>query len=110
MTQVNNTLTAAEIRSLNIQENDVLGFSYCWENNQDNHYLHVNGKIVVSFSNSRIQSKSYDKIRRMGLGWGWKAPLLTDEEKGIVQAAENGENPFAFSIICADSSRNGIFR
>jgi hypothetical protein len=45
----------------------------------------------------------------MDLGWGWQAPQLTDEEQGIVQASQNGENPFAYSIICADPSQNGIF-
>ena len=32
----------------------------------------------------------------MGLGFGWQSPQLTDEEKGIVQASKNGENPFAY--------------
>jgi hypothetical protein len=109
MKNLTTTITASEIRSLNIQKNDCLSFSYCWENGQDNHYLHVNGNKVASFSTSREQLKSYNKIRKMDLGWGWKAPQLTDEEQGIIEAAKNGENPFAYSIICADPSQNGIF-
>ena len=109
MKNLTTTITASEIRSLNIQKNDVLSFSFCWENGQNNHYLHVNGNKVASFSTAREQRKSYNKIRKMDLGWGWQAPQLTDEEQGIVQASQNGENPFAYSIICADTSQYGIF-
>jgi hypothetical protein len=34
----------------------------------------------------------------------------SDETDGIIQAAELGENPFAFSIICANPELNGIFK
>jgi hypothetical protein len=106
----NSTLTAKEIRNLDINENDVLGFDFQWENGVDNNYLTVNSKRVVSFINSKDRRKSFDKIKRMGLGLGWKAPQLTDEEKGIAQAAKNGENPFAYSIICANPKMNEIVR
>lgn len=99
MKNLNNTLTAKEIRNLNLNENDVLGFDYQWENGVDNNYLTVNGKRVISFANSKDRRKSFDKIKRMGLGLGWKASQLTDEEEGIIQAHKNGENPFAYSII-----------
>lgn len=99
MTRTNNTLTAKEIRNFNLNENDVMGYDFQWENGVDNHYLTINGERLVSFTNESDRRKSFDKIKRMGFGFGWKAPLLTDEEQGIIQAAKNGENPFAFTII-----------
>lgn len=106
----NNTLTAVEIRNLNLNENDVMGFDFQWENGIDNNYLTINGERVVSFTNSRDRRKSFDKIKRMGLALGWKAPQLTDEEEGIIQAHKNGENPFAYSIICANPKMNKVVR
>lgn len=110
MKTVNSTLTAKEIRNLNINENDVMGFDYQWENGIDNNYLTINGKRIISFSKSLDRKKSFDKIKRMGFGLGWKAPLLTDEEQGIIQAVQNGENPFAYSIICANPEMNKIVK
>jgi hypothetical protein len=106
----NNTLTAKEIRNLNLNENDVLGLDFQWKNGIDNNYLLVNGKRTVSFANSKDSRKSFDKIKRMGLGLGWQAPQLTDEERGIIQAHKNGENPFAYSIICANPKMNKVVR
>ena len=34
----------------------------------------------------------------------------SDEHDGIVEAAKIGENPFAFSIICANPKLNGIYK
>ena len=110
MTTLSTTLTAKEIRSLNIKENDLLGFDFEWVNNVDTHYLTVNGQRVVAFLNSKDRRKSFDKIKRMGLGLGFQAPLITDEENGIIQASLNGENPFAYTIICANPERNEIVK
>ena len=110
MTTTNNTLTAQEIKSMNLNEGDVMGFDFQWENDKDNYYLTINGKRVVSFVSPRHRKNSFDKIKRMGLGLGWVAPQLTDEEEGIIQAHKNGENPFAYSIICANSKMNEIVR
>lgn len=106
----NSTLTAQEIRNLNLNQSDVLGFDFKWENGVDNNYLTINGERVVSFTNSRDRRKSFDKIKRMGLGLGWKVPQLTDEEKGIIQASKNGENPFAYTIICANPKMNKVVK
>ena len=110
MIYLNNTLTAKEIRSLNLNESDALGFDFQWENGKDNHYLTVNGERIVSFTDPKDRKKSFAKIKRMGFALGWKAPQITDEEKGIVQANQNGENPFAYSIICANPKMNKIVR
>ena len=108
MKTLNSTLTVKEIKNLNINENDIMGFDFQWENDIDNYYLTINGKRIVSFTNCRDRRKSFDKIKRMGLALGWKAPQLTDEEEGIIQAHKNGENPFAYSIICANPIYNKI--
>lgn len=110
MKTTNNTLTVKEIRNLNLNEKDVMGFDFQWENGIDNNYLTINGKRIVSFTNSRNRRKSFDKIKKMGLALGWEVPQLTDEEQGIIQANKNGENPFAYSIICANPKMNRIVK
>jgi len=110
MRTLNRVLTAKEIRSLSFNENDVMGFDYQWENGMDNNYLTINGERVVSFTNLSDRRKSYHKIKRMGFAMGWKAPILTDEEEGIIQAVKNGENPFAYSIMCANPKYNEVVK
>lgn len=89
MKNLTNTITAKEIRTLNLKENDVLGFAF--ERNEiENNFLLINGKRVLNFTNSRNRQKSFNKIQRMCLGLGWSKPQLTDEEKGLIQAAELG--------------------
>lgn len=110
MKTVNSTLTAKEIRNLNINENDVLGYDYEWQNGIDNNYLTVNGERIISFLKSKDREKTFYKIKRMGFGLGRKARILTDEEEGIIQAVQNGENPFAYSIICANPEMNKIVK
>jgi hypothetical protein len=110
MTTSINTLTAKEIKSMNLAEGDVMGYEYQWEDDKDNYYLVINGKRVASFSNLKHRKQSFDKIKRMGFALGWKAPLLTDEEQGIIQAHKNGENPFAYSIICANPKLNQVVK
>ena len=106
----NSTLTAKQIRNLNLNEKDVMGFDFQWKNGVDNNYLTINGKKVISFTNSRDRIKSFNKIKRMGFALGWQKPQLTDEEEGIIQAHKNGENPFACSIICANPKMNKVVR
>ena len=103
-------LSASEIRNLNLKESDVLGFDFQWIENVENNFLCVNGERKLSFDSGYNRRLAYNKIRRMGFGLGWVAPQLTDEERGIIQASLNGENPFSYSLICADTSKNGIFK
>ena len=110
MKTTNSILTAKEIRNLNIKESDILGFDFQYENGIDNNYLTINGERVISFIDAKNRRKTFDKIRKMGFGWGWKAPQLTDEEEGIIQAAKNGENAFAYSIICSNPLLNKIVK
>lgn len=110
MITLNNTLTAQQIRSLNINEMDLMSFEYIYDNDRENNYLLVNEVRVANFDSSKNRKKSFDKIKKMGLGLGWQAPQLTDEESGIIQAGLNNENPFAYTIMCADPTRNEIVR
>lgn len=105
---LNKTLTAQEIRNLNINKDDVLGFDFQYKNKLENNYLTVNGKRIVSFINLKDRKKSFDKIKRMGFGYGYKNTILTDEEEGVIQAVKNNENPFAYSILCSNSKMNEI--
>lgn len=90
MKNLTKTITAKEIRTLNLKHLDVIGFEYLYENNQDNNYMLINGERVLNFTNQSDRRKSKDKIQRMSLGNGWLQPQLTDEEAGLVQAAELG--------------------
>lgn len=36
--------------------------------------------------------------------------LSSDEFDGIVQAAKNGENPFAYTIICSNPELNEVHK
>ena len=110
MKNSNKTLTAQEIRNLNLNISDVLGYDYQSENGLENNYLTVNGKRVICFVSQNDRRKSFNKIRRMGLGFGWNEPLLTDEEQGIIEASKNGENPFACTIMCADPKQNVVYK
>lgn len=90
--------------SVNLTSETVITYSF--EN--ETYFMHFDSKIVFSAKSEKILRLSKDKIRRMGLGWGWSKPLQTDEEAGIIQAANNGENPFAYSIICSNPELNEV--
>lgn len=100
------TLTAAQIRALNLSKDTRLGYDY----NSGHYLLLADGKVIALFSNGRDRKNTKSKIQRMGLGWGWTAPIITDEDKGIIQAAKNGENPFAYTIMCANPALNEIVK
>ena len=104
------SLTADQIRNLNLNAKDVMGYEFQWESGFNKYYITINGQRAVSFDNHFDRLKSFNKIKRMGFGLGWKAIQLTDEEQGIIQAGKNGENPFAYSIICGDPSRNEVVK
>ena len=109
-------IRVSQIRSLNLTKETVLSFDYEYQNSRDNYYIVADGKRIINCTTSKIQRASFNKIRGNGsgqgdgYGWGWVKPQLTDEEQGLIQAAENGENPFAFSIICSNPELNGTFK
>lgn len=106
----NNKLNKKEIESLNILESDVLGMDFQYINGVDYNFITVNKQRKIAFTKSLDRDKTFRKIKEYGFGRGWEKPLLTDEEKGIIQASENGENPFAFSMIANNTSLNGIYK
>lgn len=73
----------------------------------DNGILFDNGVKFIS-ATSREQSILWRKLSRMGYIQHYN--FNSDENDGIVQAGLNGENPFAFSMICADPRKNGIYK
>lgn len=82
MKTINSVLTANEIRTLSLNKDDVMGYSYIHHNSIDNYYLTINGKEILSFTNPNSRRLSFEKIRRMGLGW--KAPQLTYTQRIII--------------------------
>lgn len=63
--------------------------------------------VTFECSSSREKTNLWNKLKRMGFEQHYN--FSSDETDGIVQASLNGENPFAYSIICANTSLNGIF-
>jgi hypothetical protein len=110
MKNLTKPLTSGEIRKMGIKESDSLSYDFLHLGETKQYILCINEKRVLSFEDSRHRTWSYDKIRRMGLGWGARKHQNTDEEDGIIQASKNGENPFAYSIICANPELNEIVR
>ena len=103
-------LTASEIRSMGLKDSDTMSYDYLYAGGQDCHYLVINGQNRVIFSNTKERERTYNKIKDMGFCRGWVKPLPTDEEEGIVEAAKRGENPFAYSIMCANPKYNEVVK
>ena len=99
-------LTAAQIRSANITEKSVLSKDFIWTDNTDCYFLCINGKRAFCFTCESNVTKSINKIKNKGLGFGWNKHQNTDEENGLIQASKNGENPFAYTIICGNPKYN----
>ncbi len=92
------TTTAAQIRTANPQGEMSL----------------VSGTLDIVFKNGVIfTSETYrqrqvlwNKLLRMGYDRCYN--FSSDEFDGVCQAAQLGENPFAYTIICANPSLNEI--
>lgn len=72
------------------------------------HKIIFDNGVVFNTTSSKSNNKLWNKLLKMGFDRHYN--IQSDETDGLVQAAENGENPFAFSVICADPSQNGIFK
>jgi len=106
MLHLEKAITAKEIRNSNLTENCVL--SHDFQNGM--YFLCINSVRKYSFKCSSDVTKSVNKIKKMGFGFGTHEKQLTDEEEGLIQATKNGENPFAYSIICANPKLNKIVK
>lgn len=73
----------------------------------NNNIVFDNGVIFES-ENSREQRKLWDKLLRMGFERHYN--FSSDEFDGLAQAGANGENPFAFTMMCSNPALNGIFK
>lgn len=71
----------------------------------NNNIVFDNGVIFQS-ATSREKTNLWNKLKRMGFEQHFN--FSSDEHDGIVQASENGENPFAYSIMCANPLLNEI--
>lgn len=71
-----------------------------------NNIVFDNG-VVFQSASSREKTNLWNKLKRMGFEQHYN--FSSDETDGLVQASLNGENPFAYSIICANTSLNGKF-
>lgn len=83
--------------------------SYIYENGKNNHNIHFSNGAKLTFENSSISGKVFRILKHELLfeqNFNWQS----DEHDGIIQAAQLGENPFAFSIICANPNFNGTFQ
>lgn len=64
--------------------------------------------VTFTSESSREKKNLWNKLVRMGFNQHYN--FSSDEMNGVAEAGRRGENPFAFSIICANPKRNGIFK
>jgi hypothetical protein len=97
MLQSNKTLTASQIRSLDITFDTWLAFDF--EN--DTYFLLADRKRIASFESRKAQLATYNKARKMLFGYGGNSISEgpNEEERGIIEAINNGENPFSGTTI-----------
>lgn len=98
------TMTMHEIaelvRKIGIVANDVLGIDYEYRNSEDHYILMVNGKRVrLSASTEKDMLQIIFAIRISNFGIGEQKVQQTDEEAGLSQASQNGENPFEHTML-----------
>lgn len=94
-----------------VQENNANGtitMSYLYKNGKNNHNIHFSNGAVLTFENSTIASKVF-RILKFELLFEQDFNFQSDENDGIIEASKLGQNPFAFSMICSNTSLNGKF-
>ena len=60
--------------------------------------------VVFENANFRAKTKLWNKLKRMGFEQHYN--FSSDEMDGIAQAGKNGENPFRYTMICANPALN----
>jgi hypothetical protein len=93
--------TASQIRKANPQGKMMMDYN-------GTHQIIFDNGVIFTSASSRDNTNLWNKLLRMGFNRHYN--FQSDEIDGLVQASENGENPFAFSIICSNTSLNGIFK
>jgi hypothetical protein len=71
---------------------------YIYKDGKDIHSILFSNGAKLEFNCSRIHNKVY-RILKHELYFPQNFNFSSDEHDGIVQAAQNGENPFAFTIL-----------
>ena len=87
-----------------IAENNASGSitcSYLFENGKDNHNIHFSNGAKLTFESSIVSSKVF-RILKHELSFPQDYNWQSDETDGIIQAAQLGENPFAFTILSSN--------
>ncbi len=62
--------------------------------------------ITFDSNSQKEQTKLWNKLKRMG--FQQHRNTESDEMQGMAEAGRNGENPFAFTIICSNPKLNEI--
>jgi hypothetical protein len=93
--------TASQIRKANPQGKMTMDYN-------GTHQIIFDNGVIFTSATSRDNTNLWNKLLRMGFNRHYN--FQSDEIDGLVQASQNGENPFAFSIICSNTSLNGIFK
>ena len=83
--------------------------SYFYKNEKDNYIIHFSNGVELTFENSLNCGKVF-RILKHELMFEQDFNFSSDESDGIVEASKRGENPFAFSLICANTALNGIYK
>lgn len=103
-------VTIKKVQKL-VKENNASGkitLDYKYNNQKDEYYVYFSNGVKLLFETPKEQNKVF-RILKLELGFEQNFNFSSDEHDGIVQAAQNGENPFAFSVICTNTCLNGIF-
>lgn len=101
LTKSNIMTTASQIRKANPQGKMTMDYN-------GTHQIIFDNGVIFTSASSRDNTNLWNKLLRMGFNRHYN--FSSDEIDGLVQASQNGENPFAFSIICSNTSLNGIFK
>lgn len=72
-----------------------------------NNIVFDNGVIFTSES-SKEKRSLWNKLKRMGFEQHYN--FSSDEFQGVAEAGRRGENPFAYTIMCANTNRNSIVK
>jgi hypothetical protein len=64
--------------------------------------------VQLPYQNAKEKNKIWNKLLKMG--YHRHINLNSDEMDGLAEAGRRGENPFAYSLISANTTLNGIFK
>jgi hypothetical protein len=104
MVNLTNRITKKQVENLvkNLYSNDIekpfITCDYVYKNGKNIHSILFSNGEKLEFESGMIQNKVF-RILKHELYFPQNFNLSSDNHDGIVQAALNGENPFAFTIL-----------